>query len=229
MLQLVGELTAFGMVLGFSPLHLGLLLLLLLGTEARSRGTWFVLGWVVTTATAIALMLSVGHRLVVTMEMGSAHRTGLDLVVAGALLGIGLKELLNPAEAELPPGWIARLERFSAMPVALLLLTSTALELASPDELLLLAKTAGLVLAASLKPVDEVSAVLLFSLISSLFLLVPLLGVLFVGESLATTGLKSARDLLYTKGQRLVGIASLAIAIYLGWQGIAGLQVGLTS
>ena len=121
-----------------------LLLLLLLGTEPRSRGSGFVLGWVVTTAMAIALMLSVGHRLVDTMEMGSAHRTGLDLVVAGALLGIGLKELLNPAEAELPPGWIARLERFSAMPVALLLLTSTALELASPDELLLLAKTAGL-------------------------------------------------------------------------------------
>ena len=72
----VGELAAFGLAIGFSPLHIGLLLLL-------------------------------------NMDKGSSHRTGLDLLAAGALLGLGMKELLD---------------QFCAMPLPLLLAISAALE-----------------------------------------------------------------------------------------------------
>ena len=87
---LLGELAAYGLAIGFSPLHIGLLLLL-------------------------------------NMDKGSSHRTGLDLLAAGALLGLGMKELLD---------------QFCAMPLPLLLAISAALEVARPDALFLFTKTA---------------------------------------------------------------------------------------
>ena len=93
--SLLGELSAFGLAIGFSPLHIGLLLLLLLGPKPLQRGGWFVAAWLVTAALAVTLLLTVGHGLVLSMEKGTSHRTGLDLLAAGALLGLGLKELLS--------------------------------------------------------------------------------------------------------------------------------------
>ena len=61
--SLLAELSAFGLAIGFSPLHIGLLLLLLLGPNTLRRGSWFVAGWLVTAALAITLLLTVGHGL----------------------------------------------------------------------------------------------------------------------------------------------------------------------
>ena len=100
---LFAELAAFGLAIGLSPLHLGLLLLLLLGPRPLHRGGWFVAGWLVTAALTVALLISVGHGLLLSMNMGSSHRTGLDLLAAGALLGLGMKELLKKEEVGLEP------------------------------------------------------------------------------------------------------------------------------
>ncbi|MGL6135180.1 MAG: GAP family protein, partial [Prochlorococcaceae cyanobacterium] len=133
MTQLLGDLAAFALALGFSPLHLALMLLLLLGPQPLRRGGWFVAGWLLTTALAMLLLLSVGHGLLLTMEKGSGHRTGLDLLGAGALLAVGLRELLEGRRGGGGPGWTGRLEQFCALPLPLLLAVSAALEVASPD------------------------------------------------------------------------------------------------
>lgn len=227
MAHLLGDLAAFGLAVGFSPIHIALLLLLLLGPQPLKRGGWFVLGWLVTTALAVLVLLSVGHGLVLTMEKGSGHRTGLDLLGAGALLGLGLKELLSREEEGNPPGWTAKLERFCAMPLPLLLGVSAALELASPDDLFLLAKTAGSLLAAELRPRAELAATALFTLASGLLLLLPLLALLTAGQERVLPVLRSGKQWLYAQGDLLVAVLSLALAAYLGWQGIEGLQAGL--
>lgn len=114
---LLGELAAFGLAIGLSPLHIGLLLLLL---------------------------LSVGHGLLLSMDKGTGHRTGLDLLAAGALLGLGMKQLLNKEDGgAAPPGWTRKLDQFCAMPLPLLLAISAALEVVRPDALFLFTKTAG--------------------------------------------------------------------------------------
>ena len=173
---LLGELAAFGLAIGFSPLHIGQLLLLLLGPKPLQRGGWFVAGWLVTAALAVTLLLTVGHGLLLTMDKGTSHRTGLDLLAAGALLGLGLKELLTKEEeGSAPPGWTRKLDQFCAMPLPLLLAISAALEVASPDDLFLFAKTAGSLLAANLGRGTEVLATGVFSLVSASLLLAPLL------------------------------------------------------
>jgi hypothetical protein len=229
MAGLLAELAAFALAVGFSPLHIALLLLLLLGPQPLRRAGWFVAGWLFTTAAAVGLLLSVGHGLVLTMEKGSGHRTGLDLLAAGALLGLGLKELLGAQEDGQPPGWTSRLERFCAMPLPLLLGVSAGLELASPDDIFLLAKTAGNLLQAGLGPGAELLATAVFTLVSSLLLLLPLLAVLLLGTERVQPLLRSGKQWIFSRGDLLVGLVGIGLAVYLGWQGIEGLRLGLSA
>lgn len=205
------ELLAYGSAITLSPLHIGLLLLLLLGPQPLRRGGLLVLGWMLTVALMVVLLLTVGHGLLLTMAKGSSHRTGLDLLAAGALLALGLKELLNGEEEGTPPGWTRQLDRFCAMPLALLLGISSGLEVISPDDLFLFAKTASALLAAGLNRLQEALYTAGFTVAASLALLIPFLAVLI--------GRQRALPLL-------VGGLSLVLAGYLGWQGIEGLQLG---
>lgn len=199
MTHLLGELAAFALAVGISPLHIALLLLLLLGPRPLHRGGWFVAGWLLTTALAVVLLLSVGHGLLLTMEKGSGHRTGLDLLAAGAL------------------------------PLPLLLVVSAALELASPDNLFLLAKAAGGLLAAGLGTGQEVVGAALFCLLSASLLMLPLLALPVAGSDRVLPLLEAGKGWLFSRGDLVVALVSLALAGYLGWQGIEGLQLGLAA
>jgi hypothetical protein len=227
--QLLAELSAFALAVGFSPLHIALLLLLLLGPQPRRRAGWFVVGWLLTTAAAVGLLLTVGHGLVLTMEQGSGHRTGLDLLAAGALLGLGVKELLSREEEGQAPGWTNKLEQFCALPLPLLLGVSAGLELASPDDLFLLAKTAGNLLQAGLGWGGELLATTVFTLVSGILLLVPLLALLLLGAERVQPLLRSGKQWLFARGDLLVGLVSIGLALYLGWQGVEGLRLGLNA
>jgi hypothetical protein len=217
--NLLGELSAFGLAIGFSPLHIGLLLLLLLGPKPLQRGGLFVAGWLVTAALAVTLLLTVGHGLLLSMDKGSVHLTGLDLLAAGALLGLGVKELLNKNEEGAgPPGWTRRLDQFCALPLPLLLAISAGLQVASPDDLFLFAKSASSLLSAGLGRGQELLATGIFSLVSASLLLLPLL------ERILPL-LERGKQWLFAKGDLLVGLVSVVLAVYLGWQGIEGLRL----
>ena len=222
---LLGELAAFGLAIGLSPLHIGLLLLLLLGPRPLQRGGWFVAGWLITAALAVLLLLTVGHGLLLSMDKGSSHRTGLDLLAAGALLGLGMKELLKKEDVgSAPPGWTRKLDQFCAMPLPLLLAISAALEVVRPDALFLFTKTAGSLLTAGLGTGKELLATGMFSLVSATLLLIPLLTLVLAGPDRVLTLLERGKQWLFAKGDLLVGLVSMALAVYLGWQGIEGLR-----
>jgi hypothetical protein len=224
---LLGELAAFGLAIGFSPLHIGLLLLLLLGPRPLTRGGWFVAGWLLTAVLAVTLLLTVGHGLLLSMDKGTSHRTGLDLLAAGVLLGLGMKELLNrEAPGSEPPGWTRKLDQFCAMPLPLVLAISAALEVARPDALFLFTKSAGSLLAAGLGTGSELLATGVFSLVSASLLLIPLLTLVLAGPDRVLTLLERGKQWLFANGNLLVGLVSVALAAYLGWQGIEGLRLG---
>ncbi|MBM5828292.1 MAG: GAP family protein [Cyanobacteria bacterium M_surface_7_m2_040] len=217
---------AFALAIGFSPLHIVLLLLLLLGPNPLRRGGLLVLAWMVTAALALTLLLTAGHGLLLTMDKGTSHRTGLDLLAAGALLALGLKELLTSREEKgHTPAWASRLDQFCAMALPPLLLLSALLEVASPDDLFLFAKSAGTLLAAHLAPIQELGLTLLFSLVSAALLLVPLLAVVLLGQERVLPTLQQGKQWMLQRGDALVGVMGLAVAVYLGWQGIDGLRL----
>jgi hypothetical protein len=219
------ELLAYGSGIAISPIHIGLLLLLLLGPQPVRRGGLFVLAWVVTVTTMVVLLLTVGHGLLLTMEKGSSHRTGLDLLAAGALLALGLKELLDrKEEGQDAPGWTRQLDRLCAMPLPLLLGASCAIEVISPDDLFLFAKAASALLSSGLTRLQEVLYTAGFSLAASLALLLPF-GAVLVGRDQVVPLLEKGKQVLFARGDLLVGGISLVLAGYLGWQGIEGLQL----
>jgi hypothetical protein len=226
-MALLTELGAFALAIGFSPLHIVLLLLLLLGPDPLRRGSLFVLGWIITAATVLLLLLTLGHGLLLTMDKGDSHRTGLDLLAAGALLALGLKELLASRQerGELP-GWAARLDGFCAMALAPLLGISALLEVASPDDLFLFAKSAGSLLAAHLGRAQELLLALLFGITSAVLLLAPLLALVLLGQQRVLPVLQAGKQWLLGRGDLLVGLMGIALAVYLGSQGIAGLRLG---
>ncbi|NDC36120.1 MAG: GAP family protein [Synechococcaceae bacterium WB9_2_112] len=219
------ELLAYGSGISLSPIHIGLLLLLLLGPNPLRRGGLFVLSWMVTITATLVVLLTVGHSLLLTMEQGSSHRTGLDLLGAGALLALGLRELLERREeGQEPPGWTRQLDRLCAMPLPLLLGASCAIEVVSPDDLFLFAKAASALLANGLNRAQEVLFTAGFTLAASLALLLPFSAVL-VGRTQVLPLLERGKQLLFARGDLLVGGLSLVLAGYLGWQGIEGLQL----
>jgi hypothetical protein len=219
------ELVAYGSGIALSPLHIGLLLLLLLGPHPLRRGGLLVVSWMLTVALMVVLLLTVGHGLLLSMDKGSSHRTGLDLLAAGALLALGIKELLNGGEEGTPPGWTRQLDRFCAMPLPLLLGISCGLELISPDDLFLFAKAASALLASGLSRLQEGLFTAVFTLAASLALLLPFLAVL-VGREQVVPLLERSKQLLFAKGDLLVGGLSLVLAGYMGWQGVEGLRLG---
>ncbi len=219
------ELLAYGTGISLSPIHLAVLLLLLLGPNPLQRGGWFVTGWVVTTLATVSLLLTVGHTLVLDMTQGSDHRTGLDLVAGGALIAIGVKELLRAlTDGNHPPGWTRSIDRFVAMPLPLLVGLGALTEVASPDDLLLFAKSAGIVLAAQLPRWQELVGLVTFTAGASLLLMVPLLAVV-IGRNKVLPVLDKGKELLFARGELVVSAVSLGLGGYLGWQGVSGLML----
>ena len=219
------EMVALALGIACSPVHLALLLLLLLGADPLRRGGWFVLVWMITSAALVGLLLTVGHNLLLGMEKGSAHRIGLDLLGAGALLAIGLRELLSRGVASEAPAWSQRLDSFCALPLPPLLALSIGLQVGSPDDLFLYAKASGSLLASGIDRIQEVVVSLLFGLGTSLLLLVPLLSLVVLGPDRVVPLLQRGRAWLVGNGELLVAMISLLLAAYLGWQGIEGLRM----
>ncbi|AII48824.1 cytochrome C biosynthesis protein [Synechococcus sp. KORDI-52] len=219
------ELLTYGLGIALSPIHLVLLLLLLLGASPLRRGGLFVGGWLLTSALVVIALLTLGHGLLLDMSQGSDHRTGLDLIGGGALIALGGRELirgvLNGGEA---PAWSGAVDRFAAMPLPLLLLISSVTEVISPDDILLFAKSAAVILAAQLPLQAEIAWSAGFSAATSVLLLIPFLAVL-IGRQRVLPLLQSGKIALLRRGELVVGSLSVGLGSYLGWQGISGLMI----
>lgn len=220
------ELVGYALAIGFSPLHLALLMLLLLGPHPLRRGGFLVLSWLLMSALVIGLLLGVGHGLVLSMDKGTSHRTGLDLLAAGAFLGLGLQALrTSRVDPDGVPEWSHQLDRLLAMPIPLLMLVSAALQVAGPEDLFVYAKAAGALYQPDWNRLQDGLWTVGFSALTSVLLLLPLLGCLVLGRERLQPLLAALKQTLDRYGQRLVGGICLVLAVVVGWQGIEGLRL----
>ena len=221
--SLWSDLTAFGIGLAISPLHIAVLLLLLLGPSPLRRGGLFLAAWVVTSLLTLVALLTLGHGLVLDMTHGSHPRTGLDLIGGGALLTLGGRECLNAiTNSDGPPGWTRTVDRLTAMPMPLLIALSSLVQVITPDDLLLFAKSASVILAAGLPLEKELVGGGLFTLAASILMLLPFAAVLIRRERVLPV-LQHCKQLLFAHGELVVAGVSLVLGGYLGWQGLSGL------
>ncbi|MGB5136563.1 MAG: GAP family protein [Prochlorococcaceae cyanobacterium] len=214
---------AFGLGISFSPITIALVSLLLLGARPLRRCCTFLAGWVLANGGALGLVVAMGGRMSWAVQLGSRGQILMDLIGAGALLGLGLFQL-TPAVALGEENWamqlMGRLPELGGMP---LLALGAGCALVSPENLVFYVKEGGMLLTShtGLRGDLEVGAVFV-AITTSLLLLPPLLW-LVSGERLRAP-LTALNDWLVHRAEWLVGVFALVLGLYLGWQGVEGLH-----
>jgi hypothetical protein len=165
----------------------------------------------------------IGGRLSWAMHLGSRGQVLIDLIGAGALVGLGLFQL-TPAVAMGEENWamqlMTRLPEMGGFP---LLGLGAGCALVSPENLVFYVKEGGMLLTnhTSLRGDLEVGAVFV-AVTASLLLLPPLLWIMN-GEALRQP-LVAINDWLVHRAEWLVGVFALLLGVYLAWQGLEGLH-----
>ena len=159
------------------------------------------------------------------LRCGGLFVGGWLLTSALAVIGLGGRELIRGLlDDGAAPAWNGAVDRFAAMPLPLLLLISSVTEVISPDDLLLFAKSAAVILAAQLPLQEEIACSIGFSTAATALLLVPFLAVL-IGRERVLPLLQRGKTALLRRGELVVGSLSFGLGSYLGWQGISGLMI----
>ena len=213
---------AFGLGISFSPINIALVALLLLGTKPLQRCFTFLAGWILANGGALSLAVAIGGRLSWSLQLGSRGPILMDLLGAGALLGLGLFQL-TPAVAIGEENWAMQLmARLPELEGSSLLALGAGCALVSPENLVFYAKEGGMLLAdhTGLRGDLQVGAVFV-TITASLLLLPPLLWMLS-GERLRVP-LTAMNDWLVHRDEWLVGVFALLLGIYMGWEGLHGL------
>lgn len=212
----MGEVVPLALGIAASPFPVIPAILLLFTSRPRTSSSAFLAGW----------FLGVGGAALVFVALSEVVDAGRDTpvwaswlrVVLGALLvAYGVTQWLGrAADAEQPP-WMRSIETAtprSALRLALLLS-------AANPKVLLLAAAAGLVIGADdLTTAGDVVAVLLFTLVASLSVAIPVLSYAVLGERVLPP-LARARDWLVRNNSAVMAVVLVLIGLLL-------LQKGLT-
>lgn len=214
----------FGIGIAFSPLHIGVVTLLLLGKSPLQRALTYVAGWATANALAIVLLMAVGEAFSISLNHGGREQVLIDLLGAGALIGLGLYQLTpqaNIGEEGMALKLMNQLPDFSTL--ALLGVGAVSAVL-TPENLVFYLKEAGLLLLnePGLKADAEVTG--LFTLMASSLLLLPPLAWL-VSRGSIRESITKLEDWLQHKAEWLVGVLALVLGAYLLYEGLHGLNV----
>jgi hypothetical protein len=219
---LFGQSSLFGFGIAFSPLHIAVVALLLLGTAPVRRALAFVSGWAGANALAIVVLMVLGDRFALALNHGERGQVIIDLVGAAVLMGLGVYQL-TPAAAIDEQGMAMRL--MSQLPdfsTPMLMVIGAGSALLTPENLVFYLKEAGLLLInqPGMGLDLELTGVFVF-VASSLLLLPPLAWV-------ATRGgirdpLSRMEAWMEHHGEWLVGALALVLSAYLVWEGLHGL------
>ena len=214
----------FGIGIAFSPLHIGVVTLLLLGRSPLRRSFAYVLGWTLANVMAVALLMLLGSHFAVSLAHGEREQVLIDLVGAGGLLALGLYQLTPQAligEEGMALRLMGRLPDFSD---GVLVAIGAAGALLTPENLVFYLKEASLLLINHPGLSADLEVGGLFGLTaSSLLLLPPLAWILSAGS--IRGAIASLEEWLQHKAEWLVGVLALVFAVYLLYEGIHGLEV----
>ena len=95
--SLLTQSSLFGIGIAFSPLHIGVVTLLLLGRAPLRRSFAYVLGWSLANLLAVGLLMLLGSSFPISLAHGERDQVLIDLLGAGGLLALGLYQLTPQA------------------------------------------------------------------------------------------------------------------------------------
>ena len=217
--SLVGQVLPFALGIALSPLPIIATVLLLMSPRARRASVAYLAGWIVGIAAAATVFALLGAALPDEVRHGSSVTSRVVGTAVGLfLIGLGVREWIRrPRGGSTPslPGWMAALDRISgprAFGLAFLLAA------VNPKNLLLGA-SAGLALAHSGDPASAAVASLVYLVLASTSVAVPVV-VSLVARERVEPFLSRLRDVLVQHSAvimtvllSLIGISMIGNAI----------------
>jgi threonine/homoserine/homoserine lactone efflux protein len=216
MYSVVGSLIPLAFAVAFSPLPIIATILMLLSPRAKLSAVLFLVGWAVGIGTVLTLFALVADYL--PQGGSSGLLTSIIRIMLGiALLGLAVRNWTRRDTPKDPPKWLASL---SSVPPARSLLLGLALGGANPKNLLI-GIAAGLVIGTAALPTgQQVAAVVLYTVLASFTVIVPVLGYLIAGGRMREP-LIALKDWLERNSSVIVGVLFLIFGFVLIGNGIA--------
>ncbi len=222
--ELITKSSLFGIGIAFSPLHIAVVALLLLGRAPLQRAMAYVLGWASANALAIVVLMVLGESFAISLNHGAREQVLIDLLGSGALIGLGLYQLTpqaNLGEEGMALRLMNQLPDFSTLTLVGL---GAASALLTPENLVFYLKEAGLLLMNDPGVSADAEITGLFTLMASSLLLLPPLAWLLSGGGIRDA-ITSLEDWLQHRAEWLVGVLALLLGVYLLVEGLEGLNL----
>jgi len=225
--SLVTQSSLFGIGIAFSPLHIGVVTLLLLGRAPLRRSFAYVLGWTLANVLAVVVLMLVGSSLAISLEHGEREQVLIDLIGAGALLALGLYQLTPQAMLGEEGMALRLMNKLPDVDTTMLVLIGAGGALLTPENLVFYLKEAGLLLINHPGLSADVEVTGLFTLMASSLLLLPPLAWISTAGSIREP-IARLEDWLQHRAEWLVGVLALVFAAYLFYEGLHGLGIMAT-
>ena len=212
----------FGFGIAFSPLHIAVVALLLLGPFPLRRAFAYVSGWAMANGLAILTLMLVGDRFSLALNHGEQGQVVIDLVGATALLVIGLYQLTPAAELGQEGMALRLINQLPDFRTPMLVLLGASSALLTPENLVFYLKEAGLLLVNQPGVSRDLELTGVFVLVASSLLLLPPLAWIATGGGIRDP-LLQVEGWLVHRAEWVVGVLALLISAYLAWEGLHGL------
>ncbi len=185
MTDLIGQLLPHAVAVALSPMPIAALILILLSNKARLNSILYMLGWVIGVAVNVAVFAYIFNaQQSVTHQSKSSVGAIIDLILGLFLLWLAFKQWRSrPKAGETPtiPKWMQAVESispFKSFLIAFVLITvnakNTVLDIA-----------AGVLVAQNAVTVsDQLLAIIIYTLVASSSIIVPVFAFLLFGKKL---------------------------------------------
>ncbi len=224
---LITQSSLFGIGIAFSPLHIAVVTLLLLGRSPLQRSLAFVSGWSAANGLAIVALTLLGQSFHLSLSHGERQQVLIDLLGAGALAGLGLYQLTPQAHIGEEGMALKLMNQLPDLSTVTLIGLGAISALLTPENLVFYLKEAGLLLINQPGLGADAEITGLFILMASSLLLLPPLAWLVSGGAIREP-IQRLEDWLQHKAEWLVGILALVLGAYLLVEGLVGMDVMLS-
>jgi threonine/homoserine/homoserine lactone efflux protein len=178
-----GDILPLAIGIAISPVPIIAVILMLFSNRARSNGPAFLVGWVFGIAAVTIIVLLLADAGDVATDSGVADGVAWGKLVLGLfLIHLGLRQWRNrpkAGEEAAVPKWMAAIDEFTPVKA---LGTGVLLSAVNPKNLILAAGAGAAIAQAGLSGNDDAVVVILFVLVASVSIAVPVLVYLFGGE-----------------------------------------------
>lgn len=220
--EAIGQIIPTAIGVALSPVPIIGLILMLLSDRARSNGLAFLFGWMLGLAVAGGILLAISTSAGASSDDGATDDwvgwLKIGLAVLLAFLAVNnWRERPAPGEKGELPAWMSSVSEFTPAKAAGLAFVLSAV---NPKNLALTAAAVASIAAADLSGGEEVAVLVVFILIASITIAIPVLVYLVMGTK-AEAMLGSWRDWLERNNNTVMAVVFVIFAVKLLGDGIS--------